>query len=372
MENKNIIAVAPAEEKVAEEVKVFEAPQMMEVEFETVTAEDIVNECFDRPVVQRGYVWTEEQEDKLLETILAGKPIPALIVGELTVDDKNMSLIIDGLQRTTAIRNLSTHYPRWDEMTEYQRNEYSYLMEYTVHVMRIRCNSILDLADLFTRYNSGTALTAIQKGKAQLPADMLPKVNVWAEWAQKNLPAKCGSVNSDTVGTLLACAMSVPPEKIATTGAPAVKALKACTPDAIPGIPDWAGDVMDAINAIDPEQVDYNAAYFVSPQRLLPLFAAIRDCKPDMAILQDVLNNWELYLAKSFTIKLPSRGKGAPKTQRRSASAVFGDRTSSAKANYQRYQMVCKFLAPQKEGKEEKQVADVAALIGQALGGDDD
>lgn len=371
MENRNIIAVAP--EKEIEQVKVFEAHEMMQVDFETVTAEDIVNECFDRPVVQRGYVWTEEQEDKLLETILAGKPIPALIIGELTVDNKNMSLIIDGLQRTTAIKNLSARYPRWDEMTEYQRNEYSYLMEYTVHVMRIRCNSILDLADLFTRYNSGTALTAIQKGKAQLPADMLPKVNVWAEWAQKNLPAKCGNVNSDTVGTLLACAMSVPPEKIATTGAPAVKALKTCTPDAIPGIPDWAGDVMDTINAIDPEQVDYNATYFVSPQRLLPLFAAVRDCQPGPEILRDVLNNWELYLAKSFTIKLPSRGKGAPKTQRRSASAVFGDRTSSAKANYQRYQMICKFFAPQKEQKqEEREVADVAALIGQALGGDDE
>lgn len=365
---KNVVVVP--EEK-AEQVKVFKAPEVMQVEFETVTAEDIVNECFDRPVVQRGYVWTEEQEDKLLETILAGKPIPALIIGELTVDDKNMSLIIDGLQRTTAIRNLSARYPRWDEMTEYQRSEYSYLMEYTVHVMRIRCNSILDLADLFTRYNSGTALTAIQKGKAQLPADMLPKVNVWAEWAQKNLPAKCGNVNSDTVGTLLACAMSVAPEKIATTGSPAVKALKACTPDSIPAIPDWAGDVMDTINAIDPEQVDYGTAYFVSPQRLLPLFAAVRDCQPDPEILRDVLNNWELYLAKSFTIKLPSRGKGAPKTQRRSASAVFSDRTSSAKANYQRYQMICKFLTPAKEqGKEEKQVADVAALIGQALEGD--
>ena len=97
---KNVVVVP--EEK-AEQVKVFKAPEIMQVEFETVTAEDIVNECFDRPVVQRGYVWTEEQEDKLLETILAGKPIPALIIGELTVDDKNMSLIIDGLQRTTAI-----------------------------------------------------------------------------------------------------------------------------------------------------------------------------------------------------------------------------------------------------------------------------
>lgn len=369
-EIKNV-AVAPEEK--AEEVKVFAAPQMMEVEFETVTAEDIVNECFDRPVVQRGYVWTEEQEDKLLETILSGKPIPAIIIGDLTIDEKNMALIIDGLQRTTAIKNLSARYPRWDEMTEYQKAEYGYLMEYTVHVMRIRCNSILDLADLFTRYNSGTALTAIQKGKAQLPADMLPKVNVWAEWAQRNLPAKCGNVNSDTVGTLLACAMAVAPEKIATTGAPAVKALKACTPDAIPGIPEWAAGLMDAINAIDPEQVDYNAAYFVSPQRLLPLFAAVRDCKPDPEILRDVLNNWEMYLAKSFTIKLPSRGKGAPKTQRRSASAVFGDRTSSAKANYQRYQMVCKFFSPDKVQKqEEKQVADVAQLIGQALGEDDE
>lgn len=371
MENKNVAVVA-TEGKV-EDVKIFAAPEAMQVDFETVTAEDIVNECFDRPVVQRGYVWTEEQEDKLLETILAGKPIPAIIIGDLTVDDKNMSLIIDGLQRTTAIKNLATRYPRWDEMTDYQQAEYGYLMEYTIHVMRIKCNSILDLADLFTRYNSGTALTAIQKGKAQLPAEMLPRVNVWAEWAQANLPAKCGNVNSDTVGTLLACAMSVPPEKIATTGAPAVKALKACTPDAIPAIPNWASDVMDAINAIDPEQVDYNANYFVSPQRLLPLFAAVRDCKPEQAILQDVLNNWELYLAKSYTIKLPTRGKGAAKTQRRSASAVFGDRTSSAKANYQRYQMICRFFTPQKEQKQEdRQIDDVAQLIGQALGGGDD
>lgn len=365
--------VVPVEEKQAEEVKVFKPAEPMDVEFETVTAEDIVNECYDRPVVQRGYVWTEEQEDKLLETMLTGKPMPAIIVGDLTVEEKNMLLVIDGMQRSQAIRNLVARYPRWDEMSEYQRAEYSYLMDYTIHVMRIKCNSILDLADLFTRYNSGTALTAIQKGKAQLPADMLPKVNIWAEWAQKNLPAKCGNVNSDTVGTLLACAMSVAPEKIATTGAPAVKALKACTPDAIPAVPEWASDVMDTINAIDPEQVDYNAAYFVSPQRLLPLFAAVRDCKPELEILEDVLNNWELYLAKSFTIKLPTRGKGAPKTQRRSASAVFGDRTSSAKANFQRYQMICKFFTPAKEQKqEEKQVEDVAQLINAALGGEDE
>ena len=56
------------------------------------------------PVFQRGAVWTEKQNARLLACLLAGRVMPAIIVATVPMaDGERLGLLVDGKQRTTAL-----------------------------------------------------------------------------------------------------------------------------------------------------------------------------------------------------------------------------------------------------------------------------
>lgn len=60
------------------------------------------------PEFQRKFVWTQEHQEKFIETILRGLPFPEIYVSSGSVDVENMRTtrnVIDGQQRLTTIKN---------------------------------------------------------------------------------------------------------------------------------------------------------------------------------------------------------------------------------------------------------------------------
>ncbi len=53
------------------------------------------------PPFQRGFVWTQVQASKLIESFLVGLPVPAIFL--YTERDTEKSLVVDGQQRLRSI-----------------------------------------------------------------------------------------------------------------------------------------------------------------------------------------------------------------------------------------------------------------------------
>lgn len=55
------------------------------------------------PDMQRGFVWSKLQASRLIESILMGLPLPSIFLVQIEEDGRKKYLVIDGLQRITAI-----------------------------------------------------------------------------------------------------------------------------------------------------------------------------------------------------------------------------------------------------------------------------
>lgn len=55
------------------------------------------------PDMQRGFVWSETQASRLIESIVMGLPLPSIFLVALEENSKKEYLVIDGLQRITSI-----------------------------------------------------------------------------------------------------------------------------------------------------------------------------------------------------------------------------------------------------------------------------
>ena len=68
------------------------------------TLEDLYNKWLNKdiafPKFERGYVWTEAQASKLIESFAMDLPVPAVF---LSADDNGRSIVIDGMQRLLTV-----------------------------------------------------------------------------------------------------------------------------------------------------------------------------------------------------------------------------------------------------------------------------
>nr|WP_142411384.1 DUF262 domain-containing protein [Clostridium sp. Marseille-P7770] len=90
---------------------------------------DIANETIsDNQDVQRNFCSTEEFEDGIVLTVLSGEYLPSLIIGEISVGGITKKYLIDGMQRTSALRRFKNgaHKIRKkceDSVVEYQKKK---------------------------------------------------------------------------------------------------------------------------------------------------------------------------------------------------------------------------------------------------------
>ena len=200
------------------------------VQYEQMTAGEYLDRVetgeIANPEFQSGQRWTEKQRARLVECLIAGRPVPPMIFARIpTTDGEPLTLRVDGNQRNGAILWAVERFSEDGEEPDAEKLEA--LKAARIDAQTVDAPNLMEAARLFIDLNNGTALSAIQRNKAQLSPSMMSYVNAYQDALTAARPGeKWGKVNADTAAAMLAAA-AVKPTDAATSSASAVKVLSA-------------------------------------------------------------------------------------------------------------------------------------------------
>lgn len=335
------------------------AYQPMPSEMELVTVADLLNLDVAIPDYQRGYQWTTKQEELLADSLQRGIPLPPVIVARIPrPDGAEALLLIDGLQRTTALRNITEACGT----TEEGAAKMAEIDECRAWVLYINCQDADEAATLFVRYNNGSPLSGVQRQKAALPAAKLAIVAPYTAALKRFGFAKLGKVTPDTAAVMLASAAiamidEASKDKASTSGASASKLVaSAATVPALERMQGFAAAI-EAVAMIDDKA---KRAIWATPARLVPLCMAAEKARATVDEVSAMLETFSPESGKLATVV----HKGKPTEV--SVSEAFSDRSNAAKATAARRDVLLaaltgKLFAKGGKGKGKTVAAEQAA-----------
>ena len=145
------------------------------IRHETRTVHDVIrridkNSYVMDPDFQRDFIWPEDKQSKLVESVIMRIPLPVFYLAE---DDMGRMVVVDGLQRLSTFRRfvkdeLSLHLPKREELHGKRFSDLSSKLQNRVE----DCNLIFYIIDskapervrldIFERVNGGVPLTRQQ------------------------------------------------------------------------------------------------------------------------------------------------------------------------------------------------------------------
>lgn len=328
---------------------------------ELLTAQDIGD--IATPDIQRpAGVWSAEQCAKLEDTISRGWGIGTISIVEIVKDGKTLRLLVDGLQRLTALRiqrdaaeaaldaaSLAAgadNAPETaaDDLVGAQRR-LDTLTSYPVAVSVTTTDDPTTAAELFVRLNNGTPLSKIQRGTAGLK----PAILAWARTYAELLPEKVsGKIGRDEAAFIFA-ACAANKKRMTTNGPACIKFLATLTdPAELP----TADSIAPAAAAYIEAMTKAANTHMLSAQYMIPyvLGSAAADHTLTTA-------DWSRYIVELGRIKgervrtmTPAKGKNeTQETTRRKDkdddtrllwAQVDDDKSNAARATVARYSAV--------------------------------
>lgn len=379
MENKKNVAVESAtnSENNVEVIATFKAPETLNSEFTRMTIGEVLDNldtgAWAYPIFQRGFVWKQSQIDLLGDSILvSGIPLPAIIVAKVAQGDEELNLVIDGLQRTTAIRKVIEGI---DVNNPYEADSLDFLLGAPIDVQIINCeNDVSKAAELFKRYNNGVALSGIQRNKANLPADILGALSPYLDGFKKvyGSDTKIGKATSDTVAMFLAACLT-DPQKAATSSATASKILLSCDAKEIAPYPaELVKAYADMVENL-PEDSYTDKAFWNTSARMIPAIMAgvAKKVSPDeftkkLLAVDYFDNNEKCRISTVQGVKNP-----VTKTSTEKMRSIMSDTGNGHKPTDKRFQAFINVLSRAIEDTAETTdngQADLLAQINNALG----
>lgn len=348
-----------------------------------LTAQDVGD--IATPDIQRpAGVWNAEQCAKLEDTISRGWGIGTISIVEIIRDGKTLRLLVDGLQRLTALRIQrdaaqatldaadAAYAAAVDEGTKLDANpaadpaakaaadaaikaafedysaartRYTALSEYPVAVSVTTTDDPTTAAELFVRLNNGTPLSKIQRGTAGLKSDVLAWARTYAELLPDPMPGKIGRDEA----ALIFAACAVNKKRMTTNGPACIKYLATLTDVA----------ELPAAESIAPAAAAYVAAmtkagntHMLSAQYMIPYVLGSAAAEHTLTAA-----DWSRYIVEMGRIKgervrtmTPAKGKAeAQETTRRKDkdddtrllwAQVDDDKSNAARATVARYSAV--------------------------------
>lgn len=358
-------------------------------EVKTMTVSDLLTaqEVGDiaTPDIQRpAGVWSAEQCAKLEDTIMRGWGIGTVSIVEIIRAGKYLRLLVDGLQRLTALRiqvdaaqaafdaaeaaytaaadekEKADANPAADAATkaaavaaldaakrdyESAQRRYITLCEYPVAVTVTTTDEPTTAAELFVRLNNGTPLSKIQRGTAGLKSEVLAWARTYAELLPDPMPGKIG--RDEAAFIFAACAVNK--KRMTTNGPACIKQLAALTDAA----------ELPAAESIAPAAAAYVAAmtkagntHMLSAQYMIPYVLGSAAAEHMLTVA-----DWTKYITEMGRIKgervrtmTPAKGKAeTQETTRRKDkdddtrllwAQVDDDKSNAARATVARYSAV--------------------------------
>ena len=328
---------------------------------ELLTAQDVGD--IATPDIQRpAGVWSAEQCAKLEDTISRGWGIGTISIVEIVKDGKTLRLLVDGLQRLTALRTqrdaaqaaleaagLAAEAPEApeaaaDDLVAAQRR-FDTLTSYPVAVSVTTTDDPTTAAELFVRLNNGTPLSKIQRGTAGLKPAVLAWARAFAELLPDPMPGKIG--RDEAAFIFAACAANR--KRMTTNGPACIKYLATLTdPAELP----TADSIAPAAAAYIDAMTKAGNIHMLSAQYLIPY--VLGSAAADHMLTAD---DWMAYIVELGRIKgervrtmTPAKGKNeTQETTRRKDkdddtrllwAQVDEDKSNAARATVARYSAV--------------------------------
>jgi hypothetical protein len=366
------------------EIKITESTEIKTMTVaDLLTAQDVGD--IATPDIQRpAGVWSAEQCAKLEDTIMRGWGIGTISIVEIIREGKILRLLVDGLQRLTALRAqrdaaqaaldaadiayaaavdegakldanpaadpaakaaADTAIKAAFEDYNAARNRYTVLSEYQVAVTVTTTNDPTTAAELFVRLNNGTPLSKIQRGTAGLKSDVLAWARTYAELLPDPMPGKIG--RDEAAFIFAACAVNK--KRMTTNGPACIKYLATLADPA----------ELPAADTIAPAAAAYVAAmtkagntHMLSAQYFIPY--VLGSAAAEHTLTAD---DWAKYVVELGRIKgervrtmTPAKGKAeTQETTRRKDkdddnrllwAQVDDDKSNAARATVARYSAV--------------------------------
>lgn len=359
----------------ANELRITESTEIKTMTVsELLTAQDIGD--IATPDIQRpAGVWNAEQCAKLEDTISRGWGIGTISLVEIVKDGKTLRLLVDGLQRMTALRtqrdaaqaaldaaslaaiaavdaavgkdaaaaNAITDAAA-DDLAAAQRR-LDTLTSYPVAVSVTTTDDPTTAAELFVRLNNGTPLSKIQRGTAGLK----PAILAWARTYADLLPEKVsGKIGRDEAALIFA-ACAANKKRMTTNGPACIKFLATLTdPAELP----TADSIALAAGAYIEAMTKAGNAHMLSAQYLIPY--VLGSAAAEHTLTAD---DWTTYIVELGRIKgervrtmTPAKGKNeTQETTRRKDkdddnrllwAQIDEDKSNAARATVARYSAV--------------------------------
>ena len=328
---------------------------------ELLTAQDVGD--IATPDIQRpAGVWSAEQCAKLEDTISRGWGIGTISLVEIVKDGKTLRLLVDGLQRLTALRiqrdaaqaaletaGLAAEAPEAtetaaDDLVAAQRR-LDTLTSYPVAVSVTTTDDPTTAAELFVRLNNGTPLSKIQRGTAGLK----PAVLAWARTFADLLPdPMTGKIGRDEAALIFA-ACAANRKRMTTNGPACIKYLATLTD---PAELSTADSIAPAAAAYIEAMTKAGNTHMLSAQYMIPY--VLGSSAADHMLTAD---DWTRYIVELGRIKgervrtmTPAKGKAeTQETTRRKDkdddnrllwAQVDEDKSNAARATVARYSAV--------------------------------
>ena len=328
---------------------------------ELLTAQDIGD--IATPDIQRpAGVWNAEQCAKLEDTISRGWGIGTISLVEIVKDGKTLRLLVDGLQRMTALRTqrdaaqaaleaaslaaAADPAPEnaADDLVAAQRR-LDTLTSYPVAVSVTTTDDPTTAAELFVRLNNGTPLSKIQRGTAGLKPAVLAWARTFAELLPDPMPGKIGRDEAALI--FAACAANR--KRMTTNGPACIKFLATLTdPAELP----TADSIALAAAAYVEAMTKAGNTHMLSAQYMIPY--VLGSAAADHTLTAD---DWSRYVVELGRIKgervrtmTPAKGKNeTQETTRRKDkdddtrllwAQVDEDKSNAARATVARYSAV--------------------------------
>lgn len=344
------------------ELKITESTEIKTMTVsDLLTAQDVGD--IATPDIQRpAGVWSAEQCAKLEDTIMRGWGIGTISIVEIVKDGKTLRLLVDGLQRLTALRTqrdaaqaaldaaiVAADAPdapetAADDLAAAQRR-LDTLETYPVAVSVTTTDDPTTAAELFVRLNNGTPLSKIQRGTAGLKSDVLAWARTYADLLPDPMPGKIGRDEAALI--FAACAVN---RKRMTTNGPACIKFLAALPDA-DGLPD-ADSIAPAAAAYVAAMTKAGNTHMLSAQYMVPYVLGSASADHTLTAA-----DWSRYIVELGRIKgervrtmTPAKGKDDHQetTYRKDKdndtrllwAQVDDDKSNAARATVARYSAV--------------------------------
>lgn len=348
-----------------------------------LTAQDIGD--IATPDIQRpAGVWNAEQCAKLEDTISRGWGIGTISIVEIVKEGKTLRLLVDGLQRLTALRIQrdaaqaaldaadAAYAAAVDEGAKLDANpaadpaakdaadaaikaafedynaartRYTTLSEYPVAVSTTTTDDPTTAAELFVRLNNGTPLSKIQRGTAGLKPAVLAWARTYAELLPDPMPGKIG--RDEAAFIFAACAVNK--KRMTTNGPACIKFLSTLTdPAELP----TAESIAPAATAYVEAMTKAGNTHMLSAQYMIPYVLGSAAAEHTLTVA-----DWSRYIVELGRIKgervrtmTPAKGKEeTQETTRRKDkdddtrllwAQVDDDKSNAARATVARYSAV--------------------------------